>query len=56
LLDIGPEDSGLREYIDSVKKAESKIKRGEKALQAHLEGKRLTNEKIEKETHPKKAF
>jgi hypothetical protein len=43
LLNIEPEVNGLREYIDSVKKAEFEINRREKVLQAYLEGRKLTH-------------
>ena len=42
LLNLEPEVNGLKEYIDSVKRAENDIKRREKALQAYLEGRKLT--------------
>src|SRR5215207_9896675 len=47
LLDIEPEVNGLREYIDSVKKAENEINRREKVLQAYLEGRKLTQGEID---------
>lgn len=54
LLNIEPQVNGLRQYIDSVKKAE--INRREKALQAYLEGRKLTLEEVEKETDPQRVF
>jgi hypothetical protein len=46
------EVNGLKEYIDSVKKAEREINRKEKALQAYLEGRKLTQHEIDIETSP----
>ena len=52
LLNIEPEVNGLREYIDSVKKAEKEINRREKALQVYLEGRKLTQDEIDFATDP----
>ena len=41
-----------KEYFDSVQKAEKEIQRREKALQAFLEGKKLTYREIDFATDP----
>jgi len=46
LLNTEPEVNGLREYIDSIKKAENDMNRREKAIQAYLEGRKLTKMKL----------
>jgi predicted transcriptional regulator len=56
LLNLEPEVNGLKEYIDSVKKAEREITRKEKALQAYLEGRKLTQHEIDLETSPEAKF
>jgi hypothetical protein len=56
LLNIEPQVNGLREYIDSVKKAENDINRKEKALQAYLDGRKLTQDEIDLETDPNAVF
>jgi predicted transcriptional regulator len=56
LLDLEPQVIGMREYFDSVKKAEREINRKEKALQAYLEGRKLTQQEIDFETDPEYIF
>jgi predicted transcriptional regulator len=56
LLNSEPTVDAIREYIETVKKAEKEISRREKALQAYLEERNLTNEEIDRETDPQANF
>lgn len=56
LLDLEPEVNGMKEYVDSVTKAEKEINRREKALQAYLEGRKLSYDEINRETDPNRVF
>ena len=47
--------SGLGGHIDSIKKAGKEINRREKALQAYLEGRKLTQDEIDRATDPDAA-
>jgi hypothetical protein len=47
--------NAVREYIGEVVKADKEISRREKALQAYLEEKKLTNEEIDNKTDPKRV-
>ena len=46
LVKIEPDINGIKEYIDTVRKAVKEIERREKALKAFLEGKNLGRENI----------
>lgn len=47
LLNFESQFNEFKEYIDSVTKAEKEISRREKALQAYLEGRKLTQDEID---------
>jgi predicted transcriptional regulator len=56
LLKLEPQVNDVNNYIDAVKKAEKDISRREKALQAYLEGRKLTQREIDFETDPNMVF
>jgi predicted transcriptional regulator len=56
LLNLENEFDKYKEYFDSVKKAEKDIHRREKALQAYLEGTKLTQREINFATNPNAVF
>jgi hypothetical protein len=56
LLDLEPQVNEMKEYFDSINKAEREINRREKALQAYLEGRKLTQQEIDFETNPEALF
>jgi predicted transcriptional regulator len=56
LLNFESQFDKYREYFDSVKKAEKDINRREKALQAYLEGRKLTQRDINFATDPNAVF
>jgi predicted transcriptional regulator len=56
LLNFENRFNEYKEYFDSVQKAEKEIKRREKALQAYLEGKKLTQRQIDFATDPNAVF
>lgn len=56
LLRKEPQVNGMREYIESVKKTEKEVNRRERALQAYLEGRKLTQHEIDMATDPEAIF
>lgn len=56
MLNIEPHVIGLREYIDSVEKAENEINRRKNALQAYLEERKLAHDEIDLATDPAAVF
>jgi predicted transcriptional regulator len=56
LLNFENQFNEYEQYFDSVSKAEKEINRKEKALQAYLEGRKLTQQEIDFETAPSKIF
>lgn len=56
LLELEPQVNRMKEYVDSVKKAEREINRREKTLQAYLEGRKLSYDEINRETDPERIF
>jgi hypothetical protein len=56
LLNFENQFNEYKEYFDSVKKAEKEINRREKALQAYLEGRKLTQREINFATNPNALF
>lgn len=56
LLNFENQFEEYKEYFDSVKKAEKDINRREKALQAYLEGRKLTQREINFTTDPNAVF
>jgi hypothetical protein len=56
LLNFEPHVNDLKTYIDSVREAQKDITRREKALQAFLEGRRITEQELDLATMPEKVF
>jgi hypothetical protein len=56
LLKYESEVNGIKEYIETVKRAAKQIERREKALQAYLEGRKLEMNEIYKATDPNRVF